>query len=228
MELQLSYAVNDGDEAEARKILRENSLLDINWKNEDDDDDWTALHSACENGHGNIVSLLLAHPDIDVNQKGNTGWTPFLTACLYGSTSCVRLLLQDGRVKVNEPNNDGYTPLWCAARYGCIDVVRWWIASGREIYLGEPRNEKNDASSIAKLVESGLDEDTKKRKDDVARLLEKFHKDHDNTRNELRQKLQITGMRNFFSTITHSHSPFFLRFPCHEARAFQRAVCRLP
>ena len=36
----------------------------------------TALHRACDNGHDKIVTLLLAHPDIDVNQKNNLDRLP--------------------------------------------------------------------------------------------------------------------------------------------------------
>ena len=67
----------------------------MNWKGEYYG--WAALHVACRNGHDKIVTMLLAHPDIDVNQKTNTGATPFLFSCSNGRTVCVRLLLKDAR-----------------------------------------------------------------------------------------------------------------------------------
>jgi len=63
------------------------------------------------------------------------------------------MLLKDSRVAANEPDKDGHTPIWWAAKEGKIEVIRTWIASEREIYLGEPGNEKNDAITIAKTPE---------------------------------------------------------------------------
>jgi len=48
----------------------------------------TALYAACYNGHDSVVSILLAHPDIDPNLKNENGNTPFMTACYSGNTSC--------------------------------------------------------------------------------------------------------------------------------------------
>jgi len=70
------------------------------------------LHRVCfEDRRSAVIPLLLAHPDIDVNQKDQDGFTPFLYACRSGSTSCVREMLKDSRVKLNEPAIDGHTPL---------------------------------------------------------------------------------------------------------------------
>ena len=68
---------------------------------------WTLLHFACNDSSSSpVISLLLAHPDIDVNVKDDDGTTPFYRAC-GGNTSCVREMLRDSRVSVNEPSNDG-------------------------------------------------------------------------------------------------------------------------
>ena len=106
MERTFYYAAKDRKVEEVKDILRKNPSLNVNWKNEGDNAR-TALYAACMNGHDSVVSVLLAHPDINPNFKEKDGWTPFMMACFSGSTSCVRLLLQDQRVKVNEPDRDG-------------------------------------------------------------------------------------------------------------------------
>ena len=99
-------------------------------------------------GYDSVASILLACPNIDVNLKSTHGWTPFLWPCSFGRTSCVRLLLKDQRVNVNELTSKGTTALWWAAQSGHLDIVTWWIASGREVDLGEPENEKTDAIGV--------------------------------------------------------------------------------
>ena len=106
---------------------------------------WSALSNACRYGHDSVVSLLLAHPAIDVNSKDDYGETPFTIACATGRTSCAQLLLKDSRVQVNQPANSGYTPLWWVAANGRVDIARWWIASGREVDLGKPGKFSTDA-----------------------------------------------------------------------------------
>jgi ankyrin repeat protein len=151
---------------------------DVNWK---DSKGWTALHHACHSDfeHNKNVSILLAHPNIDVNQKNIFGDTPFMLACYSGRTSTVKMLLKDGRVKVNEPDNDGKTPLWCAAGRGHIEMIKWWIASGRKLDLGEPGNEKTDAIGVARS----------EREDEVISLLERFNSYPEKTRNEVKMEL---------------------------------------
>ena len=149
MEEIFYFAARDGKVEEVKSILRNNPSLNANWKNEGDNAR-TALVAACEKGHDSVVSILLAHPDVDPNLKNTVGSTPFLIACFFGNTSCVRLL-QDQRVMVNEPRNSGETPLRRAAYYGQHDVIKWWIVSGREMNLGKPGDiDKTDAIGAAK------------------------------------------------------------------------------
>jgi hypothetical protein len=119
-----------------RSLLLENPSLDINWKNEI----WggrTALHTACCNGHDAVVSLLIAHPKIDLNQLDNYGFTPFIYACACGNISCVRVLLSDGRTDINPAAKSRCTPLWLVSFSGHLDVIKWIIASGRAVDLAE-------------------------------------------------------------------------------------------
>ena len=186
MEEKFYYVVKDGKVEEVKEILRSNPNLKINWKN-DKDNDRTALVSACQNGHDSIVSILLAHPDIDANSKGSNGYTPFNSARANGKTSCVRLLLHDSRVNPNEPNNSGETPLRNGAAAGQLAFIKLWIASGREMDLGKPGDAKTVAwtDAIGKAKQLG--------KTEVASLLERFKSDATKTRSEVRKELRING-----------------------------------
>ena len=94
------------------ELIRQDPGFNVNMR---DEDGWTLLHLAClESSRSPVIPLLLAHPNIDVNVKRESGYTPFILASSNGRTSCVRELLKDSRVKVNEPTNDGWTPLWAA------------------------------------------------------------------------------------------------------------------
>ena len=124
MEKTFYSAAEGGKVEEVKDILRKNPSLNVNWKTEGRYG-YTALFAACVFGHHSVVSILLAHPDIDPNLKTKNGWTPFMIACADGGPSCVRLLLQDRRVLVNEPNNYGETPLRRAADRGHHDVIKW-------------------------------------------------------------------------------------------------------
>ncbi|RQM20197.1 hypothetical protein B5M09_011809 [Aphanomyces astaci] len=56
--------VTDGNMAELRKLLLD---CDVNAASEPDSkNQWTPLHSACENGFADIVQLLMSRPELDV------------------------------------------------------------------------------------------------------------------------------------------------------------------
>ena len=153
----------------------------------------TFLHWACEDdGISAVITLLLAHPDIDVNAKDTSGQTPFYLACFRGYTSCVREMLKDSRVKVNEPTDYGETPLWRAAYLGRLDVIKCWIISGREMDLGTPGDvKKTDAIGAAKQQD----------KTEVVALLERFKSDAAKTRSEVRKELGINGQSSSYSIL---------------------------
>jgi len=179
MEETFYDAACSGKVEEVKRILRKNPSLNVNWKNEKNYD-ITALFAACNQGHDSVVSILLAHPNIDPNLKRKFGWTPFITACYYGRTSCVRLLLKDQRVKVNVSDMYGRTPLYHAAHHGFLDIIKLWIASGREMYLGKPTEiYKTDAIGAAK----------REGKPAVATLLERFKSDAAETRHAVRVEI---------------------------------------
>lgn len=178
MEAKLYEAVESRLETEVETILRDNKKIDINWANSRG---WTSLHRAAWDGDSKIAALLLAHPGIDVNRKNDDGLTPFCL-CMgkkLNVPSCVHLLLGDYRVDLNEPDNNGCTPLWNAASIGYVYAIKRWIASGREIYLGQPGNTKNDA--ILRAKDDGMR--------GTLSLLEGLRDHPEQTRHEVRKEI---------------------------------------
>jgi ankyrin repeat protein len=108
----------------------------------------TPLYIACQNGHEEVVRLLLADPRVDdlrvdVNKATNNGATPLYIASQNGHEEVVRLLLADPRdddlrVDVNKAMNIGATPLFIACQQGQEGVVK--------LLLADPRVEVNKAN----------------------------------------------------------------------------------
>ena len=169
MEAKFQEVARWGNVEEAKGLLMINPKLDVNF----------AFCVACENGPEAIVSILLAHPAINVNLKNRYGGTPFNSACRKGRTSCVRLLLKDQRVEINEPDSIGHTPLYWAASGGFLDIVRWWVASGRKMDVGTP--------PAARMIAIGKEQ--RKRRAEVETLLGRFHENPNETRHATRVEL---------------------------------------
>ena len=144
----------------------------------------TLLHHACGSGHVSLVTLLLAHPGIDVNRVDDSGCTPFLVACWGGQVEVIKLLLRDPRVDVNLPSAEGATPLWYAAYIGFQDVVRWLIASGREL----------DFDSKASDGTSALEAARKAGKSRIAELIKLARQNPKQVQLEMLSKLGLKGL----------------------------------
>jgi len=172
-------AVKKGDAKKVAELMRQDSDFKVNMMQ--DEMGWTLLHYACYlDIRSPVITLLLGHPDIDVNVKDNGDQTPFFYACREGSTACAREMLKDSRVKLKEPTVDGYTPLWCTAYDSHLDIIKWWIASGREMDLGKPGDtDYTDAIGVANL-EGNVE---------VVTLLERFQEHPVKTRHAMRAEL---------------------------------------
>ena len=81
-----------------------------------------SLFLAAQNGHSNIVQLLLTH-GVVVDQERRDGATPLWISSQMGHQDCVRLLLEAG-AGVDTSRADGATPLFKACHKGHEDVVR--------------------------------------------------------------------------------------------------------
>ena len=96
---------------------------------------WTPLHHAAEEGNLAIVKMLLEKgADVDA-RTSRFGETPLMLACgLFGggrndAGKCARLLLEKG-ANANAATNDGVTPLMYAAHRGRVETVKLLLAKG--------------------------------------------------------------------------------------------------
>ncbi len=106
------------------------------------------LHSAIENGHENVVRLLLARPDISVNDQPDRKMTaPLTTAAAKGNVEIVRMLLNRPDIDVNIKSN-ATTALIYAAENGHENVVRL-LLSHHAIAVNEYNNNRLTALTCA-------------------------------------------------------------------------------
>ena len=100
------------------------------------------LYIAAENGHTDIVKLLLdSKAGVNARITG-TGETPLYAAAQNGHTDTVKLLL-DHKADVNACcNDDGATPLWAAVKFGHTEVekvlLRGVHGNGNPMGMGFP------------------------------------------------------------------------------------------
>ena len=92
------------------------------------DDGSTALIIASQNGHADVVSLLLGKEGVDVNQATNDGRTPLYIASWKGHSEVVSMLLAKQGVDVNQATYNGCTPLYIASHKGHSEVVSMLLA----------------------------------------------------------------------------------------------------
>jgi ankyrin repeat protein len=94
-----NIAAKKGNFELAKSLLNCNPTLDINFTDNEPGLDQTALEIACQNGHIEIVKLLLQHKDVIICNF------PIRTASYHGHFEIVKLLLQDSRVDPSEYDN---------------------------------------------------------------------------------------------------------------------------
>jgi len=70
VEKTLHLAAQSDHLSEVLSLLKDHPGLNVNWGYHNN---WTALHFASLQGHGEVVKALLAHPDINVNVKDSNG-----------------------------------------------------------------------------------------------------------------------------------------------------------
>jgi hypothetical protein len=89
------------------------------------DDGETALHECVRKDAVSVLKEMLAHPDLNVNERNERGFTALHYACLFASNECVELLLAHGadiELKSNLPS-PGYTALGIVMIARRIDLV---------------------------------------------------------------------------------------------------------
>lgn len=84
---------------------------------------------AVELGCVEMVKLLLAHPEINVNVQDEKGDTPLHYAAGRGYPECMRLLLAAPGIEVNKVNEMAQSPLFYAAKGGWVDCLDLLLAA---------------------------------------------------------------------------------------------------
>ncbi len=113
----ISESTEAGDLAEIERLIEAGA--DVNLRN---CSGVTPLMMASQNGHTEVVNLLLAN-NADVNAADKTnGVTALWMASHNGHTKVVKLLLAN-KAEVNAAHTDGRTPLWLTAHTGRTEGV---------------------------------------------------------------------------------------------------------
>jgi ankyrin repeat protein len=101
---------------------------------EPNENGWAALHIACEEGHTDVVTTLLAaNAEVDHSLDGAFGMAaPLIFACQQGHTDIVKKLI-DANAEVNCTLDDGATPLYVASQTGHIEIVTKLIAAKADV-----------------------------------------------------------------------------------------------
>ncbi len=88
----------------------------------------TALHSAVQGGHPEVIEYLASLPIANVNCRDSLGCGPFHYAAKEGKLSVLRVLPSLPRVDVNLKSKFGQTMLHMAAAGGYAEAVKFLIA----------------------------------------------------------------------------------------------------
>uniref|UniRef100_A0A671WI44 Ankyrin repeat and kinase domain containing 1 n=1 Tax=Sparus aurata TaxID=8175 RepID=A0A671WI44_SPAAU len=100
--------------------------------NQGDEDQWTALHFAVQNGDDRTVRLLL-DKGAEADAREKAGWTPLHLACQNGHETVVRLLLSRlSEEAVGEREAQGRTPLHLASAYGHLNIAKLLLSQGAD------------------------------------------------------------------------------------------------
>jgi ankyrin repeat protein len=91
----------------------------------------TPLSYAAKGGHEEVVKLLLATGQVDINTKDEDGWTPLSRAAWEGYKEVVNLLFITGQVDINAKDKYGWTLLSRAAWEGHEEAVKLLLATGQ-------------------------------------------------------------------------------------------------
>ncbi|KAH6909890.1 ankyrin repeat-containing domain protein [Coprinopsis sp. MPI-PUGE-AT-0042] len=83
---------------------------------------------AASAGHEGVVTLLLAHPKIQVNVVDDGRWSALMLAANYGHERIVTLLLAHPDIQVNLVNSKGCSALMSAARNGYQGIITFLLA----------------------------------------------------------------------------------------------------
>ncbi|XP_065826102.1 death-associated protein kinase 1-like isoform X2 [Oscarella lobularis] len=111
--------------------------------NEQNNDGWTSLMMACQEGHLDTVQLLVSK-QCDINIRNKDGWTALHAASCKGQTAVTEYLIDHCGVNADEQNNDGWTSLMMACQEGHLDTVQLLVSKQCDINI----RKKNSGTAL--------------------------------------------------------------------------------
>jgi ankyrin repeat protein len=124
----LMEAIESGDEAGVKRCLDDGA--DPLFA---DDEGFTVLHMACQEGLDAIATMLLRKGS-PIDATDDDGTTPLMLACSGGHADCVAMLVKEG-ADVMMKCKRGKTALFCAAAVaGCEDATATLLAASADAF----------------------------------------------------------------------------------------------
>ena len=120
-----------------------NAKADVNARNQDG---WTALHLATQNGHKDCLEVLIK-AKADVNARNQNGRTALHVAALNGHKDCLEALIK-ANADVNAVDKNGWTPLHIALEKN-PKLAFYLIKAGAAVNI--ENNDKKTALDYLKL-----------------------------------------------------------------------------
>lgn len=103
--------------------------------------DWTPLALAARDGQEEMVRMLVARADVEVDRvHARYRGTPLNYAAGFGHLAIVQFLLDTGRVVVDNQDRDSQTGLARAAASGFDDIVRLLLQYGADVNLPDDKD----------------------------------------------------------------------------------------
>lgn len=90
------------------------------------------MHLAAENGHANIIELLVDKFKASIFERTKDGSTLMHIASLNGHADCAMMLFKKG-VYLHMPNKSGARSIHTAARYGHVGIINTLLQKGEKV-----------------------------------------------------------------------------------------------
>lgn len=88
----------------------------------------TPVHVAIQNQHSQIISLLLCHPNIDLNKRDKKGLTPFATALTFRNNKAAQAILERLPKAAEQYDNKGRNFLHTAIQKNDMESILFLLS----------------------------------------------------------------------------------------------------
>ena len=123
----VTLAAKSGSPAMLELMIREKCNIKAK-----DDNDWNALHFACQHGHWKMIEPLVAN-DVSVKAATRTKDTPLILAVKGGHFAATEILLRSKGISVTVEDGQAQQPIHHATRGGLSEIFELLISNGAKI-----------------------------------------------------------------------------------------------